>query len=246
MILFSYTALAALNYASFHLSDCLPLPAIPAAQPRCLNCTDFQQDGKHTMDFLITPLDVPNLTKPCFPSHFLPLLLFSCHSSALYLSGFFVMLSSNPCMTKFPNCKEQVNHNYCAFTMIIFQRCPSSYENEEPGLPGYIFSQLPQGTGILLSCADRKRTPSLPMCLQIIRSLQAQGCTRDRTQGCAISCWYLSFPTSKTPSANPKEGSTTAESDQEMLFMVPHTARSFFCFPLYFEIKFDNSKFHLE
>lgn len=136
------------------------------------------------MDFLITPLTVPNLTKPCFPTHFLPLLLFSC----FLLVWLFVMLSSNPSTPKFPNCKEQLNRNCDVFAEILFQRCPNSYENEKPGLPGSIFSQLPRVTGILLSCAGGEGMLSAPMCLQIIRSLQAQGCTRHRTQGSAISC----------------------------------------------------------
>lgn len=84
------------------------------------------------------------------------------------------MLTSNPCLTKIPNCKEQIHHNYYVFTKITFQRSPNSYENENPGLPDYTFSQLPQVTGILLSCVETKRRLSLPMCLQIIRSLQAQ------------------------------------------------------------------------
>lgn len=103
-----------------------------------------------------------------FPTHPSPLLLFSCLASPLY--SLFVMLSSDPSTPQFPNCREQLRRNCDVFAKIVFQRCPSCDGNEEPGLPGCAFPQLPLVTGIVLSWAERGRMLPVPMCLQIIRA----------------------------------------------------------------------------
>lgn len=67
------------------------------------------------------------------------------------------------------------------------------------------------------------------MCLQITRSLQAQGCA----QGTGHK--DVPFPAGSClspPPQPPKEGTTIAGRNQEMLFFVAHTAGSFSCFPL--------------
>lgn len=103
-----------------------------------------------------------------FPTHPSPLLLFSCLASPLY--SLFVTLSSDPSTPQFPNCREQLRRNCDVFAKIVFQRCPSCDGNEEPGLPGCAFPQLPLVTGIVLSWAERGRMLPVPMCLQIIRA----------------------------------------------------------------------------